>query len=326
MPIRRSPAAVALLSLSLTVFAVSTASLDKAPAKKNSHSQPQDKPAASQASEQNAPALESDYVGGEACLTCHDIQEAFKKNPHYKNWEDSTKAWSQRGCESCHGPGREHAESADPTKIFNFKKVAPQKVSDRCLDCHLKLEEHTNFLRNEHGVNSVACTECHSVHTPHVEKALLQASTPALCYNCHGEVRAQFRKPFRHKVNEGLMSCTDCHNQHGGFNVRQLRETAGTDIACFKCHADKQGPFVYEHAPVKVEGCTLCHDAHSSVNPRMLKRAEVRFLCLECHADTPGILGPATPEFHNLSQQRFQNCTVCHVNIHGSNLSPVFFQ
>ena len=60
--------------------------------------------------------------------------------------------------------------------------------------------------------------------------------------------------------------------------------------------------------------------------PRLLKRSEVRFLCLECHADTPGVFSPGTPSFHNLAQTSWQNCTTCHVNIHGSNLSPVFFE
>jgi hypothetical protein len=27
----------------------------------------------------------------------------------------------------------------------------------------------------------------------------------------------------------------------------------GADAACIKCHADKQGPSIYEHAPVKTD-------------------------------------------------------------------------
>ena len=269
-----------------------------------------------------------EYADGEACFACHDIESAFKRNPHYKNWTATDKDWSQKGCQTCHGPGQAHIDAGgDKARIFSFNEVTAQEISDRCLDCHLsQSEEHSNFLRNEHGVNTVACTSCHTVHTPQTERALLKAEMPALCYDCHGEVRAQFRKPFRHKVNEGLMKCVDCHNQHGGFNVRQLRETTGNDAACYQCHSDKQGPFVYEHAPVKVEGCTLCHEAHSSSNPRMLKRSEVRFLCLECHSETLGVFSPGTPSFHRITTSAYQNCTTCHVNIHGSNLHPAFFE
>ena len=31
------------------------------------------------------PAQAGEYAGGDQCLACHDIEEAFKKNPHYKS-------------------------------------------------------------------------------------------------------------------------------------------------------------------------------------------------------------------------------------------------
>ena len=126
------------------------------------------------------------------------------------------------------------------------------------------------------------------------------------------------------------MKCSDCHNPHGGFELKQARLATGADAACFKCHSDKQGPFVFEHAPLKVEGCAACHDPHGSSNPKLLKRNVVSQLCLECHSNVgtqtaePGT--PGTPTFHNLTTARYQNCTTCHVKIHGSNSSRVFFR
>lgn len=75
-----------------------------------------------------------------------------------------------------------------------------------------------------------------------------------------------------------------------------------------------------------------CHEPHGSQNPRMLIRSQVRFVCLECHANMAPppasvagaktahlpYLGQIPPAFHNLNSPRFQNCTVCHVKIHGS--------
>ena len=94
------------------------------------------------------------------------------------------------------------------------------------------------------------------------------------------------------------------------------------DAICVKCHADKQGPFVYEHVPVKTEGCTSCHTPHGSTNPRFLRVAQVNLLCLQCHSFPA--LGPGGPS-HNQSA-KYQACTMCHAAIHGSNSSNVFFR
>jgi DmsE family decaheme c-type cytochrome len=122
------------------------------------------------------------------------------------------------------------------------------------------------------------------------------------------------------------MNCSDCHNPHGGVESKQTKLTFGTDSACIKCHSDKQGPFVFEHAPLKVEGCAACHTPHGSANPKMLKRAQVRQLCLECHSSITEQFAPDTPSFHNQAVLRYQNCTICHAAIHGSNTNSAFFR
>jgi DmsE family decaheme c-type cytochrome len=87
----------------------------------------------------------------------------------------------------------------------------------------------------------------------------------------HVSAKADFAKPYHHRVNEGLVQCNDCHNPHGTGTVRQLTQPAERRRVCYKCHVDKQGPFVYEHVPVKTEGCSSCHTPHGSTNPRLLK-------------------------------------------------------
>lgn len=121
------------------------------------------------------------------------------------------------------------------------------------------------------------------------------------------------------------MSCVDCHNPHGSLLPQSIQTVAGNDRGCFRCHGDKRGPFVFEHAPLRLEGCISCHAPHGSANPRMLNRQEVRFTCLECHANTAaaaanaaGTLGGVPPAFHDLRSTRFKNCTLCHVKVHGS--------
>jgi DmsE family decaheme c-type cytochrome len=271
---------------------------------------------------------QSKYVGADTCKACHEeVYKSFEKTPHWKTTYDTRRGAEYQGCEACHGPGADHvAGGGDKTKIFTFKGVAAEKISERCLKCHEYGEEHSNFARSAHNINNVTCVDCHSPHHAKEAQYLLKAKQPDLCYGCHLDKRAAFNKPFHHRVNEGLVKCTDCHNQHGGFLTQQLRSTAAQDAVCFKCHADKAGPFVFEHAVLPAEGCGACHTPHGSSNPRLLKRSQVNLLCLECHTitvdlTTPEPIGPA----HNQAQ-KYQACTMCHVAIHGSNVDRVFFR
>jgi DmsE family decaheme c-type cytochrome len=111
------------------------------------------------------------------------------------------------------------------------------------------------------------------------------------------------------------MKCTDCHNAHGTNNQPMLRKTAWE--ACIDCHTEKRGPYVFEHAAVKVEGCAACHSPHGTVNRQLLLRREERFICLQCHVN---------PEAPNVPHGRLGfttrgECSRCHVAVHGSNFS-----
>ncbi len=119
------------------------------------------------------------------------------------------------------------------------------------------------------------------------------------------------------------MGCVDCHNPHGTNAKAMTQLYAANDRGCVGCHGDKRGPFTFEHAPVRFEGCSACHEPHGSTNPRMLTRAEVRIVCLECHSSLPTVPnlasnGVVPPAFHDLRSPRYRNCTVCHQKIHGS--------
>lgn len=298
----------------------------------------------------NATLDSGDYVGSDTCEACHeDVFKAYAHTTHatltrIPSWKNKV-----TGCESCHGPGKAHVEGGgDKTKIISYTGKSPKEISENCLSCHAGKEERNNFRRGEHWRNDVGCTDCHSPHTnktgsnvassniypttANAEKPgfatirMLKANDPQLCTGCHNEVKPQFTAPFHHKVLEGAMRCSDCHNPHGGFELKQTRLATGADAACIKCHADKQGPFTYEHAPVKTEGCTACHTPHGSANARLLRYSSVNQLCLTCHsaAHDVGATEPAGPQ-HNQNAQ-YNNCTVCHVKIHGSRTSPVFFR
>jgi DmsE family decaheme c-type cytochrome len=265
----------------------------------------------------------ADYVGSETCTLCHaEVAKKFDSNPHSK----LALMHDGKGvtCESCHGPGQAHVQSGgDVTKLFRFEKATPKQVDEKCLSCHLGT--HANFDRTAHGAAGVSCISCHSNHSFKSESHLLKVAEPQLCYSCHTDIKAAFAQPFHHKVNEGVLVCTDCHNPHGTFQDKLLKTNADQNAVCTKCHAETLGPFVYEHPPLKLEGCTSCHFPHGSPNPRLLIRNNVNSLCLQCHSASMNFTAPGTPSFHNQANQ-YQACTNCHVMIHGSNASSVFFK
>jgi DmsE family decaheme c-type cytochrome len=275
----------------------------------------------------NKPAT---YAGSEACQTCHeDIYKAFQKNPHIAVEKDARRGWETRACESCHGPGGKHAESATAADIRNPAKLPVAEADRTCLACHLNQPTHVGRIRAGHARNEVSCVTCHSMHKSAEELVPRRRETVnAECAGCHTAVWAEFQRPHKHKLPEGAMACIDCHNPHGSFLGSSRQTVSANEPGCFKCHGDKRGPFVFEHAPVRLEGCATCHEPHGSANPRMLRRQDVSLLCLECHANTPrttaaaGTLGGIPPAFHDLRNPRFRNCTICHVKVHGSNVSP----
>jgi DmsE family decaheme c-type cytochrome len=275
------------------------------------------------------PAL---YVGPETCKTCHEeIATNFERTAHFvttiESKLDAHKGVGWEGCEACHGPGKEHVDGGgDKTKIFTFQDATPQETSARCLRCHQYTEEHGNYDRSMHLANGVGCIDCHSPHHAKESQFLMKAKSPELCYRCHMDVRAQFARPFHHRVNEGLIQCNDCHSPHGTFRPKQLRTDAAGNEVCYKCHSEKQGPFVYQHE-AKIEGCVICHSPHGSTNQRMLVQNQVNLLCISCHSQSTTMAPtgpPGTPSFHDQST-KYQSCTLCHIAIHGSNTSVVFF-
>lgn len=291
----------------------------------------------------------NDFVGDESCRACHEDQ--FKsvadtkhgKLSQIKEWKDKPQS-----CESCHGAGKAHTEEPSKTNIISFANKTSKEISETCLACHSGKEAHNNFRRGDHYRNDVGCTDCHTAHGTKLDvkrkdsitllndetpdnagpaiNAMLIRSETSLCISCHTETKAQFNKPFRHKVLEGAMKCSDCHNAHGGFETRQTKLGIGADASCIKCHSDKQGPFVFEHGPVKMEGCSSCHTPHGTNNPKMLNRSSVRQLCMECHSSFSDADdgAPGTP--HNQTQTRYLSCTTCHAKIHGSNSNVYFFR
>jgi DmsE family decaheme c-type cytochrome len=277
------------------------------------------RPPAAKAKRSSAP-VDAHFVGGKVCMTCHASQAAeFQKTLMGKI------GTTQKGkfeCENCHGPGSAHVKAGGGRGvggILSFGSDDPRTVEERngvCLGCHQK-GERTYWAGSVHETRGVACTNCHTVMKSVSRKHNLKTeSEPETCFQCHQLKRAQMQYSSHMPIREGKLTCSNCHNPHGSITDKLIRE-ASVNENCYKCHAEKRGPKLWEHAPVR-ENCLNCHQPHGSNYEFLLKVARPR-LCNECHSTVHSPTaggGFGTP---NSPYMLGRACGNCHSNIHGSN-------
>jgi DmsE family decaheme c-type cytochrome len=193
-------------------------------------------------------------------------------------------------------------------------------------------------MGSQHEARGVACTNCHNVHAPD-QKVLSRANQAEVCFTCHKSQRAQIHRLSTHPLavtgigSPPKMVCSDCHNPHGSTGPTMLIKNSINET-CVTCHADRRGPFLWEHAPV-TDSCINCHTPHGSSNTALLKM-RVPYLCQQCHSGDHGAQinsagnlaggtvttvngiqqpGAASPR----AQMAARACLNCHVLVHGSN-------
>ncbi|MGD8339201.1 MAG: cytochrome c3 family protein [Gammaproteobacteria bacterium] len=270
------------------------------------------------------------------CRLCHSGAFASTASgPHSvladQEWADQLDV--DFTCTACHGEASAHIAAGGQAPIFAFGAAPSSEQSAVCSGCHN--DDHPQFAASPHAQAGLSCTDCHSQHEGLHDSALLPPATDlaalaeslsarsAVCIDCHQEAEAQFALNERHRLREGILECTSCHDPHARSETLSLG--GFRQQACMDCHADKGGPFVYEHGASRVEGCTACHSPHGSQNRHMLTYQRVGELCTSCHAAMPQFhlgFSPAGPPRFGLDTQ----CTNCHSAIHGSHFDPLFLR
>ena len=264
------------------------------------------------------------------CQSCHEkaLNPVFQKSAH---------ATLASTCASCHPQVAEHAKaqmSGDTTgPVPSLKKLTAQQVNTTCLECHEKGNQ-ASFRSSMHDRRNVACTACHSVHSPKSATSQLKTSVEAdTCYTCHKSERAKSMRTSHHPVREGKMSCSSCHNPHDGTQPKMIKADSVNEL-CYTCHTEKRGPFLFEHAAVR-EDCASCHDPHGSNHRRLLVK-KLPNLCWNCHFTGSGHFGsgdnlstergvPVAPTgaatgFPTVNSRFIEkSCANCHIAVHGSN-------
>jgi DmsE family decaheme c-type cytochrome len=237
-------------------------------------------------------------------------------------------------CETCHGPGSLAVEGITEEEVREARERG-EEVACRhetfidieglpaparsliCLKCHTANATFNLHRWNSgtHAMNDVSCDECHDIHAG-PDLIVEPRQTYLMCTGCHEEKLAEFSLPSHHPVPEERVICTDCHNPHGTETDSLLRKNT-VKATCTQCHAEKEGPFVFEHADV-TEDCTTCHEPHGSVNNNLLTEV-MPFLCLQCH-EGHNRTQPVSTLDREARGAFYTRCTDCHSEIHGTDI------
>jgi DmsE family decaheme c-type cytochrome len=287
-----------------------------------------DKEVLSSVSEEYADADASD------CMDCHDEESVYPvlsilATPHAVKADSRTPLAQQHECQTCHGASAAHLEDEGTPPPITFgpdQPAGPQ--NETCLGCH-QGGDRMNWQGSTHEGEGVSCAGCHTIHSKE-DPVLMKNIRPEIfrregqtqvCSTCHQEQRAMMYRAFSHPLQEGKMNCSDCHNPHGSMGPTLLTKPTLNET-CYECHAEKRGPFLWEHPPAR-EDCSICHTPHGSNHPALLKQRGP-LLCQQCHMAAshpsaaysgPDLDAPSGPDFHLVSR----NCLNCHSEVHGSN-------
>ena len=288
-----------------------------------------------------ADALKKDAV----CTRCHDESETKPILSIYQTRHGVKGDARTPGCQSCHGSSDKHivggkgegkASRPAPDVVYKtrtslFPASDAGKQSDTCLACH-KGGKRLHWDASQHQGRDVPCASCHSVHVKQ-DPVLSKVSQPEVCFACHKTERAQTHRVSTHPLDAGKMACSDCHNPHGTVGPKLLVKNSVNDT-CYTCHAEKRGPFLFEHQPVG-DDCSTCHTPHGSTVAPLLK-ARAPYLCQSCHSGDHGaqvnsganLAGGAVTTVNGANplanaaaraQLAGRACLNCHVLVHGSN-------
>jgi DmsE family decaheme c-type cytochrome len=282
-------------------------------------------------------ALKKDAV----CTKCHDESETAPVLSIYQTKHGLRGDPRTPTCQSCHGASDKHVLGdpavkgrAAPDIVFKkgaFAASSTQAQGEACIGCH-KAGKRSHWEGSQHQSRDVACSSCHAVHVK-TDPVLAKRTQAEVCFSCHKSERAQSHRNSTHPLDAGKMACSDCHNPHGTTGPKLLSKNNVNDT-CYTCHAEKRGPFLWEHAPV-TDDCTNCHTPHGSVNAPLLK-APAPYLCQQCHSGDHGssvrssfglakgnlttVNGAQAPGNQAPNAQTAgRACLNCHMVVHGSN-------
>ena len=217
-------------------------------------------------------------------------------------------------CENCHGPGSEHAESGDPSKItVNYEAAT-------CGSCHTGTH-HPTFDQEWEL----------SPHNFDPETSAFGAPGNSFCQGCHEGVAASIRLSGdltsfygggsiseRPTVEEQLLmpiTCAVCHNPHDASNSSQMRAVADVHLVT----SNGESPVVTDGGTVKL--CMQCHHARRGPDTQI----ENGYAHFGPHANPQADMLSGKSAFQGVADSSFvwadpshlfveNSCRTCHVH------------
>ena len=213
-------------------------------------------------------------AGTRTCLTCHGSDPkvtAILKSPMAVMGDPRT-PFAQGGCVSCHGPSADHIamKAPFPDIVFAGPHKSPAKARNEvCLSCH----QGSPMVMNWEG-SGMQRNRCRLHRLPHRARG----EGPG---DGEGDAAADLLHLPRRTSAPTLIStrttrsakawwcaATATTRMGGPGDTKDLKEFTVNET-CYNCHADKRGPMLWEHQPVR-DNCLNCHTPHGSNQPRLM--------------------------------------------------------
>ncbi len=241
--------------------------------------------------------LQSSSHASESCENCHTVNHygnvltdsaghALTQDPRYHDVQ----------CESCHGPGGEHAAAPSTGNAPLCAVETSTTATYGCGECHQ--DAHHPFVEqweeSRHG-STPAWDESGSTRTS-------SRCTP--CHEGRNALRVTFNEPSNYLERDGTdplpIHCVVCHDPHDATYEHQLRADIGAqniNNLCIRCHS-RRGTPPSSHGPHAAQGLLVLGENVGWLAPDFLApnfggflpethaHGESDEMCATCHVST----------------------------------------
>ena len=207
-------------------------------------------------------------------------------------------------CESCHGPGKKHAESLAKADIVNPARLSTARSIEVCLACHQAgkpdVKEYAWPIGYQPGQK---LSDYWHGFEPEAGK-----QTPEFWSNGTAHKNRVQGNTFTHSVMFGQgLQCSNCHDAHGSRYRSMTIKAAETNALCLTCHGT--GKFV---GPAYQAISDHTHHLATStgsqcINCHMPKTGE-NSVGAEARDHTFNFVSPAV----SIDQPNPNSCNLCH--------------